>query len=776
MPTVPTDPVATYRVQLTPEFTFAEVVGILDHLTALGVSHLHLSPILAAMPGSTHGYDWCPPARISPVLGGPEGYRLLRELARAAGIGIILDIVPNHIGVADARRNEWWADVLRYGAASEYAGFFDLDTVGADGLLCLPWLGSDGDLSGLVLDGDGCLLLGDRVLVTAPGSSSPGDDPLAVLARQHYRLVPFDSRLIGYRRFLAVNDLAALRQDAPEVYDATHAWLRELAADDLFDGVRVDHLDGLTDPVGYCDRLRTDIGDRLLYVEKGLGPGERIDPVLPVDGTTGYEQLRIIEAAFTAASGVIELSETHHLVTGVVGDGDELTAVANDLRHVTLIDMFPDRVRRTTRLLEEAAPELPAHHLHQAVTALICEARIARMDYPSALPAALATLDRLKRRNPDRTEAFDVLAHAFQDATFAPGAAQRLAEAVSAINAKAFEDIGYHRTARLVSVQEIGCSPGVPSVTRDVFHRHNAERARDLPRGLSALSTHDTKRSEDVRARIALIAQSPQRWSILVFTLLRMLPPPDAMTGYFLLQNLIGVWPAGDDGATGKPSAALSARLRDYARKAMREGGTVSSWTAVDDDAEAAVIEWLDAVQTGAQAALIADFVAGIAPSSRDEALSRKALSLLLPGVGEIYQGTQWWDDSLTDPDNRRPVDYSQSPDHPKTALVRAALDLRRRHPRAFGPGGTYRPLRVSGPKATHVLGFARGTHDNPPDVVVLTIRLAHTFRPGVERRDATIDLPIGLWRDSETGRDHAETATAAELLGDRPVVFLERL
>ncbi|MDR2279270.1 MAG: malto-oligosyltrehalose synthase, partial [Gordonia sp. (in: high G+C Gram-positive bacteria)] len=342
------EPIATYRVQLTPDFAFAEVVGILDHLADLGVSHLYLSPILQAMPGSTHGYDWCPPARIDPGLGGLDGFRLLRAHARAVGIGVILDIVPNHLGIANARHNPWWSDVLRNGADSRYAHYFDLDLNFGDGALCLPWLDADGDLTALRLDDDGHLSLHERVLATADGTVARGDDPLAVLARQHYRLVPFDSMQIGYRRFLAVNDLAALRQENVDVFDTTHGWLTDLAAEDLFDGVRVDHLDGLTDPVGYCARLRRLIGDRLLYVEKGLSVGERLDPALVVDGTTGYDTLRIIEGAYTAASGTIELSEISQRMTGVSGDGDDLTRRAKDLKHVTLIDVFSDRVRRTT--------------------------------------------------------------------------------------------------------------------------------------------------------------------------------------------------------------------------------------------------------------------------------------------------------------------------------------------------------------------------------------------------------------------------------------------
>ena len=776
------EPIATYRVQLTPEFTFAEVAGVLDEIADLGVSHLYLSPILQAMPGSTHGYDWCAPPRISDVLGGADGYRLLHAHAHAVGLGVILDIVPNHMGVADARHNPWWADVLRRGGRSPYATYFDLDLAIADGRLALPWLAADGDLSGLGLDPLTCELTlpdGDhddgtprvRRLPTAPGTASADDDPRAVLDRQHYLLMPFDSRLIGYRRFLAVNELAALRQEVPEVYDATHAWLRDLIADDLVDGVRVDHLDGLTDPVGYCRRLRADLGDRILYVEKGIGVGERLDPALEVDGTTGYDALRVIEAAFTASSGAIELAETYQRVVGAPPEGDGYQSRIDDLRHVTLIDYFPDRVRRTTEALSAAAPHLRPYSLQQAVTTFVSQTRLSRPDFPVLTDAVHADLGRLRAAHPTMTEALDVLDRAFADREFAPAATTRLGEAVAATTAKAIEDIGFHRTARLVSTQELGCSPGVPSLTRDVFHDFNATRARHWPRALTALSTHDTKRGEDVRARIAVIAQTPQRWTVLVFALWKIQPPPHPRTGYLLLQNVIGVWP--DD---GHPGPALRERTAAYARKAMREGGIITSWTAVDEDAEDAMLAWLYALQTGPAALLIARFVASIRQAARDESLSRKALSLLLPGVGDVYQGTQWWEDSLTDPDNRRPVDYSRSTEHPKTALVRTALQVRRGHLAAFGPGSGYAGIIPRGDKAQHVIVFSRSAPGDDPEVVVAAVRLAHTFRPGPAREEAVVPLPSGLWRDAETGRDHVGPVTAARLLGDRPVVILERL
>ncbi|MBM7367146.1 malto-oligosyltrehalose synthase [Gordonia hydrophobica] len=768
---IPVDPVATYRVQLTPAFTFAEVTGILQHLCELGISHLYLSPILAAMPGSQHGYDWCPPARISDVLGGADGYRLLREHARAVGIGIIVDIVPNHVGVADPEHNPWWTDVLTRGPASPYATFFDLDAQHSDGLINLPYLGSEDDLERLALDDQGHLVLGDIVLPTAPGTWSPGDTALAVHRLQHYRLVPHDSRRVGYRRFLAVNGLAALRQDVPEVYDATHAWLRELIADDLVDGVRVDHVDGLADPISYLRRLRADLGpDRLLYIEKGLSSGEELDPLLPVDGTTGYDQLQLIEARFTAPTGAIELEETFRAITGIEGDGDAVLRRARDVKQAVLVDQLPDRIQRVADLLTATAPEVAPHAIQKAASLFICACPVGRPDYPALRDAVLVGIDALAHEYPSLTPGFAVLGAAFRDPDSAREALGRIGEAVAAVYGKGVEDVGFHRTARLISSQELGCLPLEPAINRTDFVERARRRAATWPRSMVALSTHDTKRSEDVRARIAVIAQTPQRWRIVVDRLWRLHPPPHPLVCYLLLQNLVGVWP--DD---GRPTPELSARLTEYARKAMREGGLVSSWTAVDVSAEESVQRWLADLQSGEAADVITSFVELIADAGQAEALSRKALSLLLPGVGDIYQGTQWWNYSLTDPDNRRPVDYTRSLDHPKARVVQTCLEVRRRHPAAFVAGSSYLNITLKGAATDHVCAFARGRGDDPA-VVVVTVRLALMFTDPAIRTKAQIVLPRGDWLDAFTGNAFSGTVTAEDLLSDRPLALLERM
>ncbi|MFT4085673.1 MAG: malto-oligosyltrehalose synthase [Gordonia sp. (in: high G+C Gram-positive bacteria)] len=770
-PTIPPEPIAFYRIQLTEDFAFAEVVGVLDQLVDLGISHLYLSPILEAMPGSTHGYDWCPPGRIAPLLGGEDGYRLLRAHARAAGVGIILDIVPNHCGIRDARCNPWWADVLRHGADSDYFGYFDVWTATVDDVsecIVLPWLGSDADLEHLTLD-DGDLVFFDWRCPTAPGTVHDGDSPQTVYERQHYRLLSRDAKLMTYRRFTDISELAALRQDAPEVFEATHAWLKTLVDEDLVDGVRVDHLDGLADPIGYTAALRELLGpDRLIYVERGLAIVETLDPALQVDGTTGYDQLREIEVAYTAAPGIIELDEIYLAQTGTSGDGDALREQARRLRDATMRNLFPVRLRMASASVAATAPHVPLYAVEQAVAGFVAELIIARPDYPSQLPVTLATIDDVRQLIPSAEAGLDALTAVFTDRIAEP--MFRISELAAAVAAKAIEDIGFHRTARLVSTQERGCNPRVPTISRPDFHERNRVRARDWPLSMNATSTHDTLRSGDVRARISLLAQVPQRWHILVHRLWHLTPPPDRNIGYFLLQNVVGVWPAGR-----LPDASIRARLAAYALSAIRQAGVVTSWADRQDDAEREVLEWLSTLMSGEAADLIRDFVGQISAPACDEAMSRKVIALLGPGVGDIYQGSQWWDFSLTDPDNRRPVDYTQAPDHEKSQLIRDALAVRRRHPASFGAGSEYRTFDSRGEGATHLMSFGRGPAGEPPDVAVIAVRLSLTFRPGLAREETTALLPDGVWRDARTGERFTGEVTADVLLGDRPVVILER-
>ncbi|WLP90433.1 malto-oligosyltrehalose synthase [Gordonia sp. NB41Y] len=771
--TIRPEPIATYRVQLTPDFGFADVIDTLDHIAALGVSHIYLSPIGTAMPGSTHGYDWVPPPGVASALGGRDGLRVLRSAARERGLGLVIDIVPNHTGVAEVLRNPWFADLLQHGPGSRYAAFFDADFSldnGCDGALALPVLASDGDLGPLTVDTRGVLRYHDHAFPTAPGTL--GGTPQEVHARQHYRLVPWDSGMIGYRRFFTIDQLAGLRQEDPTVYDATHAWLRDLVEADLIDGVRVDHPDGLWDPVDYLGRLRGDLGtDRLLWIEKILAADEPLEPALPVDGTTGYDQMRIIDALFTAPSGIVELSEIHEHTTGIPGDAGWLRDSEHNRKLSTLTEMFPAEHRRLVRAVTHSDPSADIAAVTAATAELIAGLGVYRADYPSLRPRLEATAARIAERRPDLADALATIV----TATTNPGSAAtaRLAQTCGAVTAKSVEDSLFYRTARLVSAQEVGSDPADPTLPLRDFHAHNVVRAADWPRAMTAASTHDTKRGEDVRARIALLAQVPERWSQLVRQVWAAAPPPDHLTGYFLLQNVIGVWPV-DSGRPVAVDDALRERLCAYARKAARESGLRTSWTDVDTEFEAALDAWVHTLTTAPVSTPIDAFVARIASAWEQEALARKAIGLLGPGVPDIYQGTEWFEDSLVDPDNRRPVDYDRSVDHPKTRLVAAALGVRATHPEAFGPGGDYRPIHADGSAADHIIAFARGVDGEPPSVVMITARFTHSLLEA-DAAATTVTLPPGSWVDLLDDNTHSGTVDVATLRAHHPVAVLRR-
>ncbi|WP_419228668.1 malto-oligosyltrehalose synthase [Gordonia sp. CPCC 205515] len=757
--------VATYRIQLTPDFGFDAAAQLLPELADLAISHLYLSPIGAAVEGSTHGYDWVPPPRVATVLGGLDGLRALRRAATEHGLGVIIDIVPNHTGVADPRQNPWFTDLLRYGSASQYAQWFDVDFSsdnGSDGKIALPVLAEDGDLAPLVVE-DGHLRYYEHVFPLAPGTATPGT-PVEVHDRQHYRLVPWNSGLIGYRRFFTVNELAGLRQEDSEVYAATHGWLRDLVAEDLIDGVRVDHPDGLWDPMTYLRRLRTDLGDdRFIFIEKILAPDEEVDPTLPVQGTTGYEQLRIIDAVFAAPSGVIELGETHERLTGFEGNAEWLHKAERSTKLRVLQDSFPTEHRRLVRAITHSDPSADLDLVAEASAELIADLGVYRADYPSLRSRLVDVAAAIGDRTPRLVPALSLIVRA----TATPGAASsRLAQTCGAVTAKSVEDSLFYRTARLVSAQEVGGDPANPSLSRRQFHDANTLRAATWPRAMTAASTHDTKRGEDVRTRILLLTQVPERWSILVRRIWSMSPPPDDLTGYFLLQNIFGVWPVDrpvDD--------TLRDRIKEYARKAAREAGLRTTWTAVDEEFETALDTWIDTITTGEAATAITGLVTATANSWHQEVLAHKAITLLGPGFGDIYQGTQWWDDSLVDPDNRRRVDYTQPTDHPKRALIRDALRTRAEHAAAFGPGGTYEQLIADGPAADHVIAFGRGTADGPR-VLLVTARFTHSLT-ATGQSHTTIRLPAGRWRDVRNGALHEGTPTLAALRADGPVAIL---
>lgn len=760
---------STYRLQLRGEssgsaFTFSDAEDLLDYLDDLGVTHLYLSPIMTATTGSSHGYDVTDPTTVSPELGGRDGLARLSAAARARGLGLVVDIVPNHVGIDQPRQNPWWWDVLRNGRSSPYATFFDIDwDLDQDGRIVLPVLGSDEDAADLTVDGD-VLRLGDLALPIAPGTAG-GTGP-EVHDRQHYRLVGWRNGVCGYRRFFSITSLAGLRQEDRAVFDATHAEVGRWFAEGLVDGVRIDHPDGLSDPCGYLAWLRELVGPSAwIVIEKILAVDEALEPTLPVGGTTGYDVLREVGGLFVDPQGAPALTA---LVESSGVDYRALPDMLADLKIRSATDTLGSELSRLRRSIAAAAgadhPQLPA-----AVAALLTHLGVYRSDYPglvALLPTALAETEAAA---PELGPALQVLA-----AALARGGepATRLQQLCGAVTAKSVEDCLFYRDARLVSLNEVGGEPHRFGVGAAEFHHSAASRARMWPQAMTTLTTHDTKRGEDVRARIGVLSQVPSLWAEFVARWETRAPSPDPATGQFLWQNIFGVWPV-----SGQVTRELRERLHGYAEKAIREAAWHTSWNDPDTDFEDAIHRWLDTVLDGPVAGQLTELVAQLNPYAASDALGQKLLALTVPGIPDVYQGTELWDDSLVDPDNRRPVDYAarraalHELQHPKIRVVTTALRVRRAHPDSF-LRGDYVPVLADGDAADHVVAFRRGS--NGGDIVVAvtrwTVRLAESGWG-----NTVLPLPDGTWKDALTGAVADGPTSAAQLFADLPVVLLER-
>jgi (1->4)-alpha-D-glucan 1-alpha-D-glucosylmutase len=762
--------VSTYRLQMRgpasgQPFTFADAANLLDYLDDLGVTHVYLSPILTAVKGSTHGYDVTDPTTVFAELGGMEGLAALSAKARARGMGLVVDIVPNHVGVEKPEQNRWWWDVLGCGRKSRFSHFFDIDWApdnGVDGKLALPVLGSEDDLAGLTVDGE-LLRLGDLVFPIAPGT---GPDPAAgtgpeVHDRQHYRLIGWQRGLCGYRRFFAISSLAGLRQEDRDVFATSHVEVRRWFSEGLVDGVRIDHLDGLSNPTAYLSWLRELAGPQAwIVIEKILAVDEPLDPTLPVAGTTGYDALREIGGLFIDPTGEPALNA---LFDSAGTDYSTMPALARALKTDAVTHTLASELRRLCRAIVKAVgvddPRLP-----DAVAALVSRVGVYRSDYAcltSVLPTAFAETGQAA---PEFAKALEIVAAAL--AYDEP--AVRLAQLCDAAAAKGIEDCLFYRDARLVSLNEVGGEPESFGVSAAEFHQRATERARIWPKAMTTLSTHDTKRGEDVRARIGVLSQVPSLWAELVGGWERRAPSPDPATGLFLWQNIFGVWPV-----DGVVTEQLRRRLHAYAEKAIREAAVHTSWTAPDDTFESAVHLWLDTVIDGDIAAELTGLAARLDPHGRNDALAQKLIQLTVPGVPDVYQGTEVWDDSLVDPDNRRPVDYAvrraalAALEHPKVLVTAAALRLRRRRPGTFLAGG-HTPLLAIGRAREHIVAFTRA-EDVLVAVARWTVRLEQTGWG-----DTVLALPHGQWTNVLTGRQWKGRVAAADLLGDLPVALLE--
>ncbi|WP_405745737.1 malto-oligosyltrehalose synthase [Streptomyces sp. NBC_01525] len=864
-------PTATYRLQLQPDFPFAAAGRAVPYLARLGVSHLHLSPVLEAVPGSAHGYDVVDHTAVRAELGGEDGLRALAATARAHDLGLIVDLVPNHMAVpAPMSLNGPLWRVLRDGPGSPWARWFDIDwDAGHGGRLLLPVLaGRLGDELPRLRVTDGTLRYGRHAFPLRPGTE---DLPLPrLLDAQWYRLAWW--RLarteLNYRRFFTVSELIGVRVEDPEVFEATHRTVLRLVREGVLDGLRVDHPDGLADPAAYLERLHTATGGCRTVVEKILTGGERLPRDWTCTGTTGYDALRHLDALFVCPEGARRLRAhyrdhaapppdrggdwaatvrraayevlTHELAAEV----ERLVRAAGRIAAADGGDHAPWALRRAIR---ELLVRLPVYRPYPArasgaardVALLDAAARGARDAFPVAAEALSVELIRTlalggtEREGADRElagtggapgEAEGACAETPGAPDPAPGGealrgevaafAARFAQTASALHAKSVEDTAGYRHPALLSACEVGGDPGRPALDPEVFHAYCAHLQAEWPETSTVLTTHDTKRSADVRARIAVLSECPDRWR-------------DAL-------HEAGAWPRGgpeggpsgeleghplgepeaappgkaDDGPPGGPEApdplvawlgwqsafglgsppagesSKAERLTAAVLKSVREAGLRTSWTDPDTGYEDAVARFVRSGPGGPAAAVLRKLEDELTPFLRANVLGTALLHLTMPGVPDLYQDTEREYAALVDPDNRRParplpallarLDDGGAPSDlsaEKLRLTAAALRLRRTRPRAFGADGSYTPLRAMGPAAGHCVAFCRGGA-----AVSVVTRLSLRLARSGGWRGTTLRLPdAGRWREVLTGRTWAGGTAVRldELLDGAPVALL---
>jgi (1->4)-alpha-D-glucan 1-alpha-D-glucosylmutase len=889
-------PRSTYRVQLTPDFTFAEAAAMAGYLRDLGISHLYTSPVLAARAGSTHGYDVVDHQRVSAELGGEEGFTDLAGALAEHGLGLVVDIVPNHMAVATPG-NRWWMDVLANGRASRFAPFFDIDwppplrpaervlvpvlgnhygrvlEAGELRLVREParWSDSEHDelylaywdhrfpisvdtLADLVsrvgqaraaepleflarslrrlppanastpsaveerqVDGPILLrMLGAAMADPAVGAAVDAEidalnrDPDALdalIARQCYRLAYWrtSARELDYRRFFDIDELVGLRVEDPVVFDAVHERVLGWVADGLVQGVRVDHVDGLRDPGGYLRRLRDRLGSTWLVVEKILETGEVLRPEWPVAGTTGYDFAGLVTGLFVDPAAEKALTDLH---VGVTGDDRSFEEVLLAAKLQVMDQVLGSELNRLTDALVRVCEghrrvrDFSRHDLYETLREVLAAFGVYRTyvdDAGEVSEADRATIEAAvgvaRDRRPDLDpELFDLLAGILMAEPGLDRGPERelrahFQQVSGPVMAKSEEDTAFYRYVRLLALNEVGGDPARFGLTPAEHHEAMTLAQDGWPARMLALSTHDTKRSEDVRARLAVLSEKPDQWSATVTRWRdrnRRLPGAttlDGTTELYLYQTLVGAHRLSRE------------RTWTHLEKAVREAKVHTSWVHPDETYESGLRAFIDALYDDHDfQEELAGVVAPLVRPGRVNALAQKLLQLTAPGVPDLYQGQELWDLSLVDPDNRRPVDLAvrralldrlargerpaaadlADPDDAglaKLLVVSRALAVRSERPAAFGPRGSYRPLGLEGDKAEHdlVVGHLRGD-----EVAVVVPRL--TLRHPLTERSASVVLPPGTWHDRLVdGRTHAGPVPVAELLGPFPVALLVR-
>jgi (1->4)-alpha-D-glucan 1-alpha-D-glucosylmutase len=881
----PAIPIATYRLQLTADFDFDAAAATVPYLKALGISHLYASPFMKARKGSSHGYDIIDHAKFNPELGGDAGFERLSHALKRHDLGLILDFVPNHVGVHFAD-NPWWLDVLEWGPASPHAASFDIDWDilpfrSRDGVL-LPILGSsygealergeielrydpgEGSFSAWYFDhrlpiaperyreilrnlvkeagveespagthiielasryeglrhpdreeapgfkaelrdiagSSESLVRGLEAYRTGPGRAAQALALHHLLERQHYRLGHWRlaSSDINYRRFFDINTLAGLRVEDAGTFDAIHVLVRELIAEDKLQGLRLDHIDGLRDPVQYFQRLRRLIRNAqgksakpfYMVVEKILGEHEKLHAFAGIHGTTGYEWLNAITRALLDDSGLDPLDEIWRQISS---QPPRLQPVLRDAKRRVLETLLTSEFTVLRRLLARIAGghystrDYSADSLRQALELYVLHFPVYRT---YLTPAHTTANDRalisqtIERARADWFAAdegiFEFLRDTLTMDLLEPGRpahsasrvrrfALKVQQFTGPMMAKSLEDTAFYRYHRLLAVNEVGGDPSARALSVDAFHEAMQVRAREWPHGMTATATHDTKRGEDARARLLALTEIPGEWTSAVarwkilnaphLVIVGEMRAPSATFEYMLYQALLGAWPLQRDGS-------FAERMQAYALKAAREGKQETSWLNPNEAYEAGLQSFLSRIL---DPSISAEFLQACETFSRRLALlgalnslSQITLKATVPGVPDFYQGTEFWDLSLVDPDNRRPVDFVgragmlesiETPDWEslaqewpdgriKFAWTRHLLKLRAELADVF-TYGDYQPLQASGPHGDHIIAFAR-RHGRDAAIVVVAKSFAPLSQggrawPRAENFDGSLDL-----------------------------------
>jgi (1->4)-alpha-D-glucan 1-alpha-D-glucosylmutase len=845
----PAIPIATYRLQLTANFDFDAAAAVVPYLKALGITHLYASPFMKSRKGSTHGYDVVDHTRINPELGGDAGFERLSLALKQHDLGLILDFVPNHVGVHFAD-NPWWLEVLEWGPASPHAVSFDIDwdilPYRTRAGVLLPIIGSsygealekgeielrydadEGSLSAWYFEhrlpiaperyseilrnvvrearvedspaGKRILDLASRykglrhpnrreapafkaelknipdsekILARGLDAYRAGPDRAAqttalhhLLERQHYKLGHWRlaSSDINYRRFFDVNSLAGLRVEDAGTFDAVHSLVRRLIAEDRIQGLRLDHIDGLRDPAQYFQRLRRLIRDAqgntskpfYMVIEKILGEHEKLHAFAGVHGTTGYEWLNVITQVLIDRNGLDPLDEVWRQISNMT---PKLEPVLKEAKRRVLETLLTSEFTVLTRLLARIAAghystrDFSEDSLRQALELYVLHFPVYRTYLTSSVQTghdrALIS-QTIEKARADWFAAdegiFDFLRDTLTMDLIKPGRAPHSAPRVrrfalkvqqftGPVMAKSLEDTAFYRYHRLLALNEVGGDPAAGALAVDAFHATMTLRASEWPHGMTATATHDTKRGEDARARLMALAEIPGEWAGAVGRWKILNAPhliveggmraPSAAFEYMLYQALLGAWPAGER------DESFLQRMQAYALKAAREGKQETSWLNPNDGYEKGLHLFLERILDRSASA---EFLNSMETFSQRlsllgalNSLGQITLKATMPGVPDFYQGTEFWDLSLVDPDNRRPVDFAQrtaalaatqTPDwqnlalrwrdgHVKLAWTRHLLKLRNELPDMFAHGD-YHPLEVTGPHADHVIAFAR--------------------------------------------------------------------